>query len=360
MWDSQSSERLKTILFYAVVLLLGYLVYQIFKPFLVPLAWAGVLVVVFYPLHVKLEARFKRTRAAYASTLLVTVVLIVPVLLLGIMFVNQGISAFQALNEAREHGEMPFVANVEKAWFWVRQRLPVSIEMDPVKIGTEAAQIIGRFVADRASDVARNVAVFLFNLSVMVFALFFFFRDASRIVDAIRKLLPFDDALKDQMLSQARGLIEASVTSTLVVAAVQGLLGGLAFLFLGFGAPVVWGVVMAFFALIPLAGTWLVWGPAVISLFVSGDWVRGVILLAIGAGLVGSVDNVLRPILVSGRAQLSQLLIFISILGGISVFGMLGLVLGPIVIATAAALMQAYTKLSPVSAKPTPAAAPPG
>lgn len=346
------SDRLKNVLFYGILLLLGYLVYRIFQPFFEPLAWAGVLVVVFYPVQRFLEARWGGRRAAYASTLAVTLMLIVPVLLLATVFVNQGIAAYQAFDEARKSGALPGTASLEQAWLWARARLPLLADVEPLKVATQAAQFVAGFVASRASAVARNVAVFLFNLSVMVFAMYHLFRDASRIVAGIRRLLPFEEGMKDRMMGQARDLIQASVTSTLIVAAVQGLLGGIALWALGFDAPVVWGVVMAFCSLLPVAGSGLVWGPAAIWLLVSGDVLRGVILLAVGGGLVGSVDNVLRPMLVSGRARLSELLIFVSLLGGISVFGMLGVVLGPIVVATAMGVLEVYTKRETPGAEP--------
>jgi predicted PurR-regulated permease PerM len=118
--------------------------------------------------------------------------------------------------------------------------------------------------------------------------------------------------------------------------------GGLAFAILGIGSPVFWGVMMAFFSFVPLLGTWVIWVPASIWLMVDGHLAKGIVLLALGALVIGSVDNFLRPWLLSGRAQLNALLVFIGVLGGISVFGMLGLVLGPIVIATAAGALQAY------------------
>jgi len=130
------------------------------------------------------------------------------------------------------------------------------------------------------------------------------------------------------------------------VAVVQGFLGGVAFAVLGIGAPVFWGVVMAFFALIPLLGTGIVLGPAIVWLLLNGAWTKAAILAVLSFFVIGMVDNFLRPILVSGRAQMSALVLFMSVLGGIGVFGMLGLVMGPIVVATAASVMDVYIRHS--------------
>lgn len=329
------------VLFYGAVLLLGYLVYRIFQPFLVPLGWAAVLVVVFSPVHARLVRRLGRVPATLASTAGVTLILIVPALLLMTAFVREGIEAVREIQKGVAEGQFPFV---QRAWEWVQQRAPGEGPADVATIVREAAERFGNALAAQAGAVLRNVAVFLFDLVVAIFAMFYLFRDGEKILGGIRRLLPFEEPHRERMIAQARELIFASVTSGLIVAAVQGLLGGIAFAVVGLGAPIFWGVVMAFFSLLPLVGAWLVWGPAAIWLFATGEIGRGVLLVVLGAGVVSTVDNFLRPALISGRAQLSGLIVFISVLGGIAVFGMLGVVLGPIVVATAFGLMEVYTR----------------
>jgi predicted PurR-regulated permease PerM len=187
------------------------------------------------------------------------------------------------------------------------------------------------------------VALLVVSFITMVFAVFFFFRDARAIVDTIRRLLPFEEERREQILAQAHDLIFATVVSGLIVAAVQGLLGGVAFAVLGIGEPVFWGVMMAFFCLLPVLGAWVIWVPAAIWLGVTGHVTQAVILAGFGAAVVGLVDNFLRPALLAGRAELNGLLIFVGLLGGVTVFGLLGLVLGPIILATVAILFDAYT-----------------
>jgi predicted PurR-regulated permease PerM len=145
------------------------------------------------------------------------------------------------------------------------------------------------------------------------------------------------------MIQQTQDLIYAGITAGLLVAVIQGSLTGFAFALLGIAAPVFWGVVATFFALLPFAGAWVVWGPAVIWLLAAGHIVSALVLLAVGAGIVGLVDNVVRPALLAGRAQMNGLLVLISLLGGLSVFGMLGVVLGPVIMAIAVGLFHAYT-----------------
>lgn len=204
--------------------------------------------------------------------------------------------------------------------------------------GEQAAQ----FVAARVGTILKNTAVFLFHLGVTILATFYLYRDGSSIVTRLRELLPFELAHRDRMLSDARNLIFASVTSSLVIAALQGALGGAAFAAAGIPAPIFWAVLLGFFSLVPVVGSALIWVPASIGLAVTGHLGHGILLAAFFIVIVGTVDNLMRPWLISGRAEMSGLLVFISVLGGIEVFGMLGVVLGPIVVATAASLLDLY------------------
>ena len=337
MTETTEHSRFATLLYYSSISLLGYLTYRIFQPFLVPLGWAAVLVVFFYPWHQKLEQRWGPSRAAVVSTLGVTLILIVPALLLMTAFVREGVDAARAIQQAVAEGKL------QAAWEWVEKRMPVHVALDPAEVARGAAERVGGFLASRLGELLRNVAGFLFDLVVMLFALYYFFRDAGAMIHSVRRLLPFEESHRERMITQARLLIVASVASSLVVASVQGFLGGVAFAVVGLGAPIFWGVVMAFCSLIPVVGASLVWAPAAVWLLIQGDIMRSVVLVGLGAGVVGVVDNILRPILLSGTVRLSGLLVFISVLGGVGVFGMLGIVLGPILVSAVAGLFEMYT-----------------
>jgi len=344
MPEATPGERLTNVLFYGVVLLLAYLVFRVFEPFLVPLGWAGVLVVIFYPWHRRLEKRWGRTPAAALSTLGVTLILIVPTLLLMTLFVRQGLEAARGLQHAMAGGQYPWL---NRAWEWIQQRTPGGGPADLPTLVRQTAERAAEFLAAEAGAVLRNVIVFLFDLFVTLFALFYFFRDAGGMLAGMRRLLPFEEAHREQMIVEARDLIYASVTTSLIIAAVQGLICGTAFAVVGLGAPVFWGAVMGFLSLLPVIGAWPVWVPATIWLLFGGHLGRAFVLVAICAAVGGTVDNFLRPLLISGRAHLSGLLVFISVLGGISVFGMLGIVLGPIVVATTAGILDVHLRSEP-------------
>ena len=168
------------------------------------------------------------------------------------------------------------------------------------------------------------------------------FRDGKAILRAARQLIPFDPEIQESMLGESRDLIFASVAVALLIAAIQGTLGGIAFGLTGLPAPVFMGVLIAFFSIVPVVGSALIWIPAVVWLAVSGHWGKAIVVAAICGGVAGVADNLVRPLLLRNRTRLNDLLLFISILGGLDAFGLLGLVAGPTIVAAALAVFRVY------------------
>jgi predicted PurR-regulated permease PerM len=284
--------------------------------------------------------RWGKTWAAAIGTAAVTVLIIVPVLLVMTAFVEEATQAVRSVDLSMQ--SEGFV-RLQRIWDRLQAYVPggtIGDLGDLIKQGT--ANIAG-FVAGQAGALLRNAVVLVVDLVITLFATFFFFRDGAAILGAVRRVLPFESEQTERMIEEARDLIHASVTAGLSVAIVQGTLGGIMFAALGLGSPVFWGVVMTFFALLPI-GAGIVWGPAAVWLMLSGSVARGVTLVVVGAGIIGLVDNVLRPALLSERTQLNGLLVLVSLLGGIAAFGFLGLVLGPVIMAMAVGVLKAYTK----------------
>jgi predicted PurR-regulated permease PerM len=337
--ELSEQKRLGGALFYGIIIVLAYLVYRVFAPFLVALAWAAVLVVVSYPAYEWLARRWGRGTAATVSTIGATLVLIVPAMLVMLVFVRQGVEALQSIQLQTAGGHFAWV---NRLWEHTQERFPelssVDLSASLRQYGERAAQ----FVAGRLGTVLRHAAGLLFNLGVTILAMYYLYRDGDSIMVRLREVLPFEVSQRDRMLRDARELIFASVTSSFIAATVHGALGGLALAVAGIGAPIFWGVMMGFLSLVPVFGSALIWVPASISLILQGHLLRGILFAAFCAIIVGMVDNFVRPWFISGRAEMSGLLVFISVLGGISVFGLLGAVLGPIVVATTASLLELY------------------
>lgn len=334
-------ERFRELLFYGVVILVGYLTYLVTSPFLAPLAWAGILALTLEPVRAFLAGRVGRSKGALATTLLAAVLIVGPVAALLTMLAGE-VPMLVEFAKTIPTETMP--DRVRTVWDAVRARVPLSLPEDPMQVLSQAAQSTAAFLAGRLGGALANLAGMLGSLFVTLFALFFLLRDGDRVVDLIRRVLPFSESERERLIHETHELVIASVGAGLLVAAVQGLIGGIAFWALGLGAPVAWSVAIGICSIIPVVGATLVWVPVVLWWVLTGEFVKALILTAIGAGLIGMVDNVLRPILLSGRASVNGLVVFIGLLGGGAAFGFVGLVLGPIILVIAGTLVDALTR----------------
>jgi predicted PurR-regulated permease PerM len=340
----QERERMAQLIFYGGVILIGYLVFLIVAPFLVPLGWAGVLAVSVQPVFRELAPRLGRGRAAGLSVALVLLMIVLPVWLIVQALVGEAAQAAAALQNALSATPPDSLMAI---WSRVQAYVPsLSPERLSETLGT-LGERAGSAVAAGSGRLLGGVASLLLDLILAHLALFFFLRDGPAIVRVLRGLLPFHDIQREQVIRQIEDLVFASVIAGLAVAAVQGFLGGLGFWVVGVRAPVVWGTVMAFTSLVPIVGASLVWAPVAIWFLVTGDVTRGLVLIAIGGGLVGMADNILRPVLLTGRASMNGLVTFVALLGGMSAFGLIGLVFGPVVVAVGMALLNAYIRPVP-------------
>jgi len=339
-----TSSQLTTVLSYGAILLLGYLVFLIVAPFLVPLAWSAVLAIFFYPLHGKLLQKMKPTAAAMTSTLGVTFLLIVPAIVVLIFTAREALDATARLQtQLAVHGQGPSEGLIVSGEEWIRTRLPESWRAmnvsDPLQQGAER---IATFLGTAFGSLLKNLVTFFVDLFILIFALFFMFRDGDTIVRGLKHLLPFDEDIQTDMLEESKELIFASVAVGLLVAVIQGLLGGASFALTGMRSPVFWGVLIAFFSLVPLVGSALIWGPAALWLGFNGHWGKALLVVAICGGVSTLADNIVRPLLLRNRTRLNELLLFIGVLGGLGAFGLLGLVVGPTIVAAAMGVFRVY------------------
>jgi predicted PurR-regulated permease PerM len=334
-------ERFSQLLFYALVLLTGYLAFIVIRPFLASLAWATVFAMMFHRVHVELAPRIGPNRAALATTLMAAVLIVAPAVMLVSVLAREVPEVIDYVQQV----SLTAPEQIERIWEVMRRRSPVPLPEDPTAMLREGVQRGLAFLAPRAGAVVADVLATLGSLFVMLFALFFLLRDGSAIGRQVRDLLPLPDRERDRLITDTRDLVIASVGAGLLVAAVQGAIGGLAFWLLGIQAPVIWGVAMAMCALIPVVGTAIVWVPTALWLIFQGDIGRSIVLVLVGVVGIGMVDNILRPLLLSGRTSASGLVIFLGLLGGVSAFGFIGLVLGPIVLVTAGSLLAVFTRV---------------
>ena len=338
--NTTTSDRLTTVLSYGALLLLGYLVFRITEPFLVPLAWSAVLAIFFFPVFLLLCKRVSVTKAALLSTIGVTLVLIVPVLMVLVFAGREAVEITVRIRNLIGSGGLTVPATIADT---IRHHLPQSIQdldfMGPLQQGMEKA---AAFVAGSLAAMLKNLFSFLVALFILIFALFFMFRDGETILRALRHLIPFEKNIQDEMLTESRDLIFASVAVALLIAAIQGILGGTAFALTRLPGPVFMGVLIAFCSIVPVVGSALIWVPAALWLGLNGSWGKAILVVIICGGVAGLADNLVRPLLLRNRTRLNDLLLFISILGGLQVFGLLGLVAGPTIVAAALGVFRVY------------------
>jgi predicted PurR-regulated permease PerM len=201
---------------------------------------------------------------------------------------------------------------------------------------------MGGAIATRTLGFVGGVVGAIVQTFFVIFTMYYLFRDGDRFVRVLPDTLPLRREQSEKIFERARDVISASVYGVLVIAVIQGTLGGLAFWALGLPSAIVWAVVMTFLSMIPMAGSFLVWVPAAIYLALTGHWGKALILVVWGALVIGTVDNFLRPKLVGERTKLHELFIFFAVLGGLQVFGVVGIVLGPVVLAITLALLDVF------------------
>jgi predicted PurR-regulated permease PerM len=350
LMTESSRDKFAQLVFYVLILVIGYLSFLVLSPFLAPLAWATVFAVMFYRVHLELSRRIGPTRSALVATLMTAVLIVGPAVVLVSVVAREAPQVIDYLQQV----SLTAPHQIEQIWDVIRRRSPMPLPDEPGFVVREGVQRILAFLAPRAGAAVADLFATLGSLFVMLFAMFFLVRDGHTLARQVRDLLPLPEAARDRLMTDTRDLIVASVGAGLVVAVAQGTIGGIAFWLLGIKAAVIWGVVMAVCSLIPLVGAALVWAPTALWLLLSGEIVRGIILIVVGVLGIGLVDNVLRPLLLSGRTSASGLVVFLGLLGGAAAFGFIGLVLGPIVLVTAGSLLRVFS--SPEPRIETPAA----
>jgi predicted PurR-regulated permease PerM len=338
------NQQRSRIIFLAVLgVITGWFLYLIAEPFLKPVFIAIVFAIVFFPFHARIQRGIRNQNlAALLSTLLVLLVIIVPAVLLGNAIRNELTEAYQSLSllSAQSGGWVPYLLQLsDRVKGFVGGYIDVS-QFDPRSELLGWLEQVSSFLLKQLSGAAGNLVSFIVNGALAFFTLFFLFRDGRRVLRRISVITPLRPAQIDRLTGEVGKTITASVYGGLAVAIAQGILTGSAFWALGLASPILWGIAAAIFSFVPLIGSSVIWLPAAVFLIVSGHWIKGLILLGWGAGIVGMVDNFVRPIVIGRHVKFHPLYIFFSLLGGVQAFGILGLFIGPVVVAIAQALFS--------------------
>ncbi|CAN5579989.1 AI-2E family transporter [soil metagenome] len=319
--------------FILLIVIVTVAFFWVVRDFWQPVFWASVLAILFARLQQGMTDLLggRNVIAAIVSLIIIVAVLILPLILVGVVVTREATGIYEQvvaggvdMDEAVRQAEqvLPAVSQFAERFNIDVQRIEDSM--------SGMALSVSQYVAGQAWAVGQAGLRFLLMLAIMLYVLFFLLRDGPRIMEGLIRALPLGDVREQRLFSRFASITRATVKGNFVVGLVQGGLGGIAFAALGIGAPVLWGVVMVFFALLPAIGPALVWIPVSIYLLAIGEITRGIILIVFGTLVVGTIDNVLRPILVGRDTRMPDYLILLSTLGGLTLFGLSGLVIGPI------------------------------
>jgi predicted PurR-regulated permease PerM len=325
-------DRTFILLVIAVSLAFGWILW----PFFGAVLWGTILAIMFAPLYRRLlkSTGQRRTVAALATVGIVTLIVILPLILIGALLLQEAFGVYERF----QSGELNFGRYLQEVLGalpgWVTEWLDRFglTNLGSIQEKMSSGLVEGsKFVAAKAFNIGQNTFDFFVNLAIVLYLLFFLVRDGDVLARRIRTSVPLYPDQQRELFNNFTTVIRATVKGNVVVAIAQGALGGLAFWFLGVHAPVLWAVVMAFLSLLPAIGSALVWLPVAVYFLVTGATWQGIGLIVYGVLVVGLVDNVLRPILVGKDTKMPDYVVLIATLGGMAIFGINGFVIGPVI-----------------------------
>jgi len=329
-----------------LVILLGYLSYEILKPFLTAIAWAVVFSILFYPLYSAIRRYIKFSSLASLLVVLLIVGLVVgPFTYLTILLIQE-ISALAGYMASGKFTLMNFLDS--PAMRTILEKISSFLRITPADLNQALGEQIshwGTWLIGKISVGVRNIISASIGFFIMVLTTFFLLQRGPQFFKKVYDYLPFSERQKGRLIKQVQDIIFSTIYGGVIVALVQGAMGGIAFFLLGVPSPVLWGFVMAITSFLPLAGPFLVWGPASLYLYFQGEISKAIVLAIIGGGGISTIDNFLRPLIIGKRTRLPFLFIFFSVLGGIQLFGLIGFVMGPLVLASFVSVIEIFRSL---------------
>jgi len=343
-------EHIFLIFILFLTLLSIYLLYQILSPFLSSIIWAILLAMVFYPLFLKLQRFLKKKEvlAAIIMTLFVLIVIVLPFSLLLASLAGEVVDVYHLVEKMIKTGqlqdylertkEIPFLK-----WIFIRLSLHSDFsQMDPFPLLLKNLQKISTFIFNQTTTLLKGFSTFIAGFFFTLLSLYYFFKDGNRFFGRLKEIVPLASEERDLLIQRFKEMVYATIYGGILIAIIQGILGGLSFWVLGLPSPIFWGTAMGFLSFIPIGGTALIWAPAAILLLIGGALLKGLLLLGVGVLVISMVDNILRPYFISAKTNIHPLLLFFAVLGGDHAYGLIGLVAGPLIATLFLTLLEIY------------------
>ncbi|MFB3904645.1 MAG: AI-2E family transporter [Acidobacteriota bacterium] len=344
-----SQRNLARLVLLIAALIVLYFVFQIFRPFLAAIAVAVVLSTLSYPLFERLVGRLggRRGWAALVACLCLTLLIVVPFIILLIMLGQQVSQIYQQFEAMLAKGELSKFSTLSDIPFL---RKPLAwlndlVDLKRIDLVGNLAGLLKQasvFLLTHSTAIVTGLFNLIFDFFIMVVTMFFLFRDGHRLRNELASLSPVSKRYTDLLSTTFREVARATIIGSLLTALAQGLASGIIYWSLGVSNALFWGTISAFCALVPVVGATIVWIPWALYFLLSGSIVKGILMIALQSLVVGSLDNILRPLLIEGRIRMHTMVVFFSIMGGIAYFGVLGTVFGPIIVALGMTLLEVY------------------
>lgn len=330
-----------------IIALIG--LYVVLERFVTVIVLAAILSVAFYPVYKRILAAFRNRSgfAAFVSCVLVVFIILIPVTLMILLLVREAYDTYLLIQTKVASGYFDNLLKWENGGilFDLKQKLLPVVDLDTLDIKktiTSTAQSVSTFLIAQTAIVVKQFTTSLIDFVVMMFAMFYFFKDGALLKKRLMDYSPLPMQYEKKIIKKMKDMVGAIVYGLFLTALTQGTLGGIGFALAGISNPIFWGAVISFFALIPLVGTGIVWGPAGLILIFTGSVGWGIFVLLWGFFVVSLVDNFMKPYLIGGRAHTYPLLTFLAIFGGIFAFGLKGVLFGPIIMMFAVTILYIY------------------
>ncbi|HEY2662945.1 MAG TPA: AI-2E family transporter [Candidatus Binataceae bacterium] len=344
-------ERIIQVFFFGFLALMAYALYQLFSPFLVAIVWAILLAFIFHPLMVHTERLVKsHTLAATLVTVTVALVIILPSIWLGSLLAGEAESLYATASDLIKTNGLARLQQQLMSFHLVSDlnnilgQHGVRIEEEVPKIGVESLKYTSNALLENVSGAAKNLAEFFIDLGIVLLTLFYLLRDGEQYYEMIRNLTPLHEDDKEAVFDTLRITLSSVLRGLLLTALAQGFVMGAAYLILGVPYAAFLSILTAASGLLPFAGTGLVWVPVSAYLLYFKGWASAIAMLVWGALSVGIIDNIVKPYAMGHGTGLPSVVLLFGIAGGLTVYGPLGLFLGPAIIAVFAALLRAYSR----------------
>jgi predicted PurR-regulated permease PerM len=324
------------ILFLTFVLLVTVSFFCLIKDFLLACFWAIILAVVFYPAYQRVKQYFKNSEKLplFLTMLMIILVFVIPFLTLTLMITEESTDYYQKIQSGEINPQLYFqdtLALVLPKFNKLSHIQAISVEQISASAGIAFTQAV-KYIAQQVPTLTQNLLNLIVQVALTFYILFFLLRDGHLLIRKLISLIPIGDRIETELFERFTSVARATVKGGLIVAVIQGSIGGLLFWFVGIPAAFLWGMLMTVLSLLPI-GSSLIWAPAVVILFLQGQTFKAVILLTVGILVIGMIDNFLRPRLIGKDIKMSDYVVLVSTLGGLTWFSLTGFVLGPIIAA---------------------------